>query len=279
MSYITCYIQGGLGNQLFIIFTTLAVAKKQNLKYAIIKQPDSPSVTPRKTYFDTLLSKLETKDMLNFSINSIYREPDHMKYSDIPEIKTNTIITGYFQSRKYIDDIRDVILSTVCLKEKKDIDAKNLSVKLIRDKANGKKCIFLHVRRGDYLNLSHYHYNLPIDYYISAIKNFKEKEDCLFVVFSDDMEYCKEVFSDILQKDEVYYCKTSKDYVELMIMSEMDGAIIANSSFSWWGAYLMEAKKELNNKESPVIIGPKMWFTNNYNQNDRNIERDNWVYL
>jgi hypothetical protein len=202
-----------------------------------------------------------------------------MRYSEIPEIKTNTIITGYFQSRKYIDDIRDVILSTVCLKEKKDIDAKNLSVKLIRDKANGKKCIFLHVRRGDYLNLSHYHYNLPIDYYISAIKNFKEKEDCLFVVFSDDMEYCKEVFSDILQKDEVYYCKTSKDYVELMIMSEMDGAIIANSSFSWWGAYLMEAKKELNNKESPVIIGPKMWFTNNYNQNDRNIERDNWVYL
>jgi hypothetical protein len=279
MSYITCYIQGGLGNQLFIIFTTLAVAKKQNLKCAIVKQSDSPSITPRKTYFDTLLSNVETQDMLKFSINSIYREPDHMIYSEIPEIKSNTMITGYFQSRKYIDDIRDIIISKISLKDKKDIDIKNLSVKLIRDKANGRKCIFLHVRRGDYLNLSHHHYNLPMDYYISAIEKFKEKDECLFVIFSDDMEYCKEVFSQMLQKDEVYYCKTSKDYVELMIMSEMDGSIIANSSYSWWGAYLMEAKKELANKESPFIISPKMWITNNYGQNDRNIERHNWMFL
>jgi hypothetical protein len=279
MSYVTCYIQGGLGNQLFIIFTTLAVAKKQNIKYAIVKQPDSPSVTPRKTYYNNLLSKLETHDMLKFSINAMYKEPNHMKYNEIPPIYTNTMLMGYFQSRKYIDNIRDTIISTVCLTDKKDIDAKNLSIKLIREKADGRKCIFIHVRRGDYLNLSHYHYNLPFEYYKKAIDNHKEKNNCLFVIFSDDMEHCKEQFSSFLDKNEVYYCKTSKDYVELVIMSELDGAIIANSSFSWWGAYLMEAKKELANKESPFIISPRMWFTNNHEQNDRNIDKDNWMFI
>jgi len=279
MSYITCYIQGGLGNQLFIIFTTLAVAKKQNLKYAIVKQTDSPSVTPRKTYFHNLLTKLDTQDMLKFSVNAMYQEKDHMRFSEIPEIKTNTMLVGYFQSRKYIDNIRKEIVDTISLTVKKDIDMKNLSLKLIREKAKNKKCIFVHVRRGDYLLFSNHHYNLPIDYYINAVKEYKNKEDCLFVVFSDDMEYCKENFSSFLSNDEVYYCKTSKDYVELMCMSELDGAIIANSSFSWWGAYLLEAKKELAGKASPLIISPKMWITNNYEQNDRNVERDNWIFL
>ena len=279
MSFVTCYIQGGLGNQLFIIFTTLATAKKQKLKYSIVRQTESPSVTPRKTYYHNLLTKLDTDDMLKFSVSAMYRETNHMIYNEVPPIQTNTMLVGYFQSRKYIDDIRDTIVSTIALSDKKDIDAKNLSIKLIREKAINKKCIFVHVRRGDYLKLSNYHYNLPMEYYKKAIETHKEKDDCMFVIFSDDMDYCKEQFGSLLSKDEVYYCKTSKDYVELIIMSEMDGAIIANSSFSWWGAYLMEAKKELAHKDSPLIISPRMWFTDNHEQNDRNVERANWMFI
>ena len=154
-------------------------------------------------------------------------------------------------------------------------------MKLINDKKNeDSKLIFLHVRRGDYLTLSHHHYNLPIEYYINAIDEHKNKYKCLFVIFSDDMKYCKETFSQILEKDEVYFCKSSKDYIELMVMSEMDGAIIANSSFSWWGAYLMEAKKELQKREeSPFIVSPKKWITNVNTQNDRNVERHNWKFI
>jgi len=59
----------------------------------------------------------------------------------------------------------------------------------------------------------------------------------------------------------------------------MDGAIIANSSFSWWGAYLMETRKELKENNSPFIISPKIWFTNNFENNDRNVERHNWKFL
>lgn len=279
--FVTCYLQGGLGNQLFIIFTTIATAVKNNCEYVIINQTDSPSITPRSTYFSNLLQHLETKDMYKEAIRQIVREKDHMKYEEIPALTVTTMLHGYFQSRKYIDSVRDIILSNVTLTNKKDISALNLSIKLIRDNAKDKKCIFLHVRRGDYVNLAHYHYNIPIEYYFKAIEEHKNKYDCYFVIFSDDIIYCKERFSEFLDKNEVYYSKLNTDYVELMLMSEMDGAIIANSSFSWWGAYLMEIKKESASKESPFIVAPKKWFTtvNENEQNDRNIERHNWKFI
>ena len=84
-----------------------------------------------------------------------------------------------------------------------------------------------------------------------------------------------------IDKDKLYFPNMSKDYVDLMLMSEMDGAIIANSSFSWWGAYLMEIKKEKQNT-SPFIVGPKQWYTEGAEDNsvnDRNVERPNWIFL
>lgn len=278
MNFITCYLQGGLGNQLFIIFTTIATAIKNKCKFVIINQQDSPSITPRKTYFDTLLSKIPTETRYTESISQIFRENDHMKYEHIPHFTSNTMIHGYFQSRKYIDDIRSEIVNFISLNDK-DSKMLDISLKIIKEKANNRKLIFIHVRRGDYLNLSNYHYNIPIEYYLDAIKKHQKKYDCYFVVFSDDIGYCKDEFSNHLTKDEVFYSKISKDYVELMLMSEMDGAIIANSSFSWWGAYLMEAKKEFSGKESPFVIGPKMWFTGITDSNDRNVERSNWEFL
>jgi hypothetical protein len=284
MSFVTCYVQGGLGNQLFIIFTTICVAITQKLKYIIPYQADSPSVTPRKTYYNTLLNTIETEDMYKYSKRSSFRltEKNDMIYQEIPPIERPTMLSGYFQSRKYIDPIRDFIVNNIKLNDDLDIKAFNLTLKLINDKKQkDTKLIFLHVRRGDYLTLD-FHYNLPLEYYKSAILEHQNKYKCMFVIFSDDMPYCKEVFSNILSKDELYFCKSSKDYIELMIMSEMDGAIMANSSFSWWGAYLMEAKKELLQKEeSPFIVAPKKWFTPIHidSQNDRNVDRHNWKFI
>lgn len=285
MSFVTCYVQGGLGNQLFIIFTTICVAITQKIKYIIPKQDNSPSVTPRKTYYDTLLASIDTEEMHIYKKRSSFRfsEKNDMLYQEIPRIEHPTMLSGYFQSRKYIDPIRDFIVNNIKLNNELDIKAFDLTLKLINDKKQkDAKLIFLHVRRGDYLTLSHFHYNIPLEYYQNAILEHQNKYKCLFVVFSDDMPYCKEAFSNILSNDEVYFCKSSKDYIELMVMSEMDGAIIANSSFSWWGAYLMEAKKELIQKtESPFIVAPKKWFTpfDANSQNDRNVERHNWKFI
>ena len=285
MTFVTCYLQGGLGNQLFIIFTTIAAAIKSKCNYVIINQQDSPSITQRGTYFNTLLSKLKTEDMYKEAIRGIVREKDHMIYEEIPLITSNTMLHGYFQSRKYIDPIRQFILDTLSLGNR-DTNMLKIAKEIINEKAtkNGvkRKCIFMHVRRGDYIKLADYHYNIPTSYYIQAIEEHRKKyTDCFFVVFSDDIEYCKKEFEQIFDKDDAYYVNLSKEYVELMLMSEMDGAIIPNSTFSWWGAYLMEAKKELNNKESPFIIASKKWFTKDPDniKNDRNVERHNWTFL
>ena len=285
MTFVTCYLQGGLGNQLFIIFATISAAIKSKCSYVIINQQDSPSITERGTYFNTLLSKLKTEDMYKEAIRGIVREKDHMVYEEIPLITANTMLHGYFQSRKYIDPIRQFILDTLSLGNK-ETNMLKATKEIINEKStkNGvkRKCVFIHVRRGDYIKLSDYHYNIPTTYYQQAIEEQRKKNpDCFFVVFSDDIEYCKKEFEEIIGKDDIYYVNLSKEYVELMLMSEMDGAIIPNSTFSWWGAYLMETRKELNNKESPFIVSPKRWFTKDPDniKNDRNVERHNWMFL
>jgi len=279
MTYVTCYIQGGLGNQLFIIFTTIATAIKNKMEYFIIDQDESPSATPRTTYFKTLLSKLKLQTYYKEPVRQFIKEIDHMKHQEFSTISTNAMLQGYFQSRKYFDDIKPFIIDHLTLSPK---DQKYLQVshKIIRENAKNRKCIFIHIRRQDYLKYSNVHYNIPMEWYLSAIEEHKQLYDCYFVVFSDDIKFCKEFFSQYICKSDIYFVNGNKDYIELMLMSEMDGAIIANSSFSWWGAYLMEIKKEKEDI-SPFIISPKKWFSNvsDDKENDRNVERKNWKFL
>lgn len=274
MVFITCESMGGLGNQLFIIFTTIASSIKQNIPFKILKLSHSPSITPRITYYDTLLKSVPTVDKIT-DIDNVYREHYHMNYQEFPQFVCNTKIEGYFQSRKYIDPIRHIILDMIKLSHYEDIINKNNILQDIRAKANGRKCVFLHIRRGDYLHLAHFHYNIPIDYYQQAVLKFP---NCYFVIFSDDIPYCKEQLNFITETDK-YYIDQSKDYIELILMSELDGAIIANSSFSWWGAYLCETKNELLANKSPLIIAPRIWFTGHYEQNDRIVPRHNWLII
>jgi len=280
--FVTCFLQGGLGNQLFIIFTTIATAIKNKCDYVIIYQDESPSITPRKTYFETLLSKIKTHDMYKQPITKLIKEEHHMTYKELPPIKENSMLSGYFQSRKYIDDIRDFISENIFLSSQQDKRMLSIANNIIKQKMEkDDKLIFIHIRRGDYVNLSHYHYNLTEEYYSQAILAHKNKYNCFFVCFSDDVDYSKNMLGKYIEKEKMYFPSLSKDYVELMLMSEMDGAIIANSSFSWWGAYLMEIKKEKQNK-SPFIVGPKQWYTEGAEDNtinDRNVERENWLFL
>jgi hypothetical protein len=280
--FVTCFLQGGLGNQLFIIFTTIATAIKNKCDYVIIYQDSSPSITPRKTYFESLLSKIKTHDMYRQPITKMIKEESHMIYNELPSIQSNTMLSGYFQSRKYFDNIRDFINDNIFLSSQQDKRMLAISKDIIKQKMkNDDKLIFIHVRRGDYVNLSHYHYNLTEEYYKEAIETHKNKYNCFFVCFSDDIEYSKNMLGKYIEKDKLYFPNMSKDYIELILMSEMDGAIIANSSFSWWGAYLMEIKKEKQNI-SPFIVGPKQWYTEGTEDNsvnDRNVERPNWLFL
>lgn len=104
--------------------------------------------------------------------------------------------------------------------------------------------VAIHVRRGDYVNNDFYVDLSKTDYYKEAIKEFPNSE---FIVFSDDIAFCKEYFKDY----NFEYSEGKTELEDLNTMASCKGIIIANSSFSWWSAYLSSAK----------IIAPKAWYT------------------
>ena len=131
---------------------------------------------------------------------------------------------------------------------------------------NGNKVIALHIRRTDYLTNPN-HPSQPMSYYESALKNFDKNDRIL--VFSDDPEWCQqqEIFAD----DTIMISQGNDADIDLCLMSKCNYHIIANSSFSWWGAWLAKSEK---------IIAPKNWFASDcINKKVTDMTFGNWVWL
>jgi hypothetical protein len=128
---------------------------------------------------------------------------------------------------------------------------------------NGITCS-IHVRRGDYLQLSHYHNNLTMAYYNKAMWTMKPFGITKYLVFSDDIPWCMETF-----KGDQFRFIHENEYMSLFLMGRCKHNIIANSSLSWWGAWL-----PLQNNR--VVIGPEKWFSDTY-QNSRDVIPQSWI--
>ena len=251
-------ICGGLGNQLFMIANMLSISKSQDIPYILPKT--YKGTVERPSYWETVFHKLKSIENTesSFPPSQIIKESDNT-IIDIPIIESHVLLEGYFQSSKYFSDIDFLDVFDLPPPEKMEIENK---FNEIRDKNPGKKINFIHVRRGDYLSLQYFHIVLSIDYYKRAVKHF-DKDD-VFLIFSDDIDWCKENFHFIEHKEFV----KSIDYIELFLMTKCDGAIVANSSFSWWGAYLMNPNNIYNKK----IICPEYWFTDYFPQREKRNE-------
>lgn len=159
----------------------------------------------------------------------------------IPE--DNTRYVGYFQSSGYIQD-REFILR---LFEPSDMVKDRMEP--YQDIIAGQSCS-IHVRRNNYLSLKYIYEVLDMDYYNGAIEYMEGIDIKKFIVFSDDMEWCKKNF----RGDKFIFIEDT-DYVEMFLMSRCAHNIIANSSFSWWGAWLGDARARR-------VIAPIKWFSN-----------------
>lgn len=150
------------------------------------------------------------------------------------------MIVGYFQSYKYLD-----LLSVQSIKSYFYLNESEQEY--INNFFDDKTYVSLHVRRTDYLQTPDFHTNQTMDYYNQAINHFCSIDNICFLIFSDDINYCKKTFVSIP-------CKftSNKNYIDLMLMSKCHHNIIANSSFSWWGAYL-------NENPNKIVIAPKKW--------------------
>ena len=252
---ITTFIQGGLGNQLFQVAIALSAAFKSN-GVAIFKNEKPPGITDRGTYWDTILHKLNHYSSIDNHLGESFREVhEHWNHSVTPySITGNTKFIGYFQSSVYFNEYKQEIKQLFTLRE---IQLKKVNKQLQEIKKDENRVyIAIHVRRGDYIKLG---WNLPIEYYMEAINKIKhdlQDKQTVFVVFSDDIQWCKETFN---QQSEMFYFVTEgSDIEQLFLIKSCDGLIGSNSSFSWWSTYLSDTHKS--------VYVPYPWFKGqNYN--------------
>jgi len=279
MSYITLAdmgSSGGLCSQLQIYSSLLAVAKANNKTIVFsqemidgqpaIYQATQEEIVTKIRIFDLLDIKYEVKpleffkDFQNKHINFHTTAYDETLFSLNPEVNYNLV--GRFDLYTYwYNAIGNKVAQwnyQQILQDQADKRMSEIKTKF----GNDKPVVSIHIRRGDYLLPHHSFCELDADYYTQAIvDHFLPVEDYNFLVFSNDISYAKALF----EGDNIYFVEpegglkacTDSEKEDLALMSLCDHHIIANSSYSWWGAYLC---KNPNKK----IICPTNWLKSNH---------------
>ena len=250
---------GRLGNQMFQYASMRGIASVKGFDWVV--PPENYDHTANYALFETFkMTNVQDKN-IGFVEGEILKETIHCYDKNLVDsCSDNTNLDGFFQTEKYFEKISDEIRSDFTFKDeylkpcKEFIDSLDTTP------------IFLHIRRGDAIGKEHYHPIAPMSYYVEALKRFDEDTPCF--VFSDDLDWCKS--QDLFKSDKFLFNDNIERYdyqsmdgsgsmqytllphVDLCLMSLCSGAIIVNSSFSWWGAWLQ------NNRGK--VIASKPWF-------------------
>jgi hypothetical protein len=277
-------LNGGLGNQLF----QYALGRKLLHLYGGSLRFDirllSLNHTPREYGLDhfriqgKLLTSSEQKGFYVFqqiplfrSLFSTYQErlPHYRRLvvleqspfydENILKARPNVALKGYWQSEKYFLDIRPILLEELRLKD--ELDTQNQ--KLYREICDGLS-VSLHIRRGDYLSnpaAYQFHGVLPLEYYQRGINLLNDINASLhYYVFSDDIPWVQRNLQ-IKNATFVSHNGAQRDYVDLTLMRACRYHIIANSSFSWWGAWLSDYPDKR-------VFAPRQWCKQQYDARD-----------
>ena len=268
MSYVSTNHRGGIGNVLFKLAASISTAIDNNVGYIFsnefIRPKDLAMVTEGfpdyRIYYSSILRNIKFIDKLEAPY-IVYTEPN-FHYDAIPYVEgTNLVLDGGFQSEKYFINNKQYIVDLFKIPNHIEFQIKE-AVPDIND------FVAIHVRRGDYVSQPQYHPLTTKEFYQKAVE--KVEIDNKFLIFSDDLEGCKDLFDFIPTK---YYYSTGVDWSDLYMMSLCKDNIIANSSFSWWAAYL-------NQNPAKKVIAPNHWFGPAYAHfNTTDLIPDNWIKL
>lgn len=268
-------ITGGLGNQMFqyAAAKSISIEKKQKLfldidsfnSYALHKY-GLHHFALRANIFKKP-SNLKKRIIKFFGNKQKYKEVDFSFNSNFFYLKGSPLIlVGYFQSelyfRKYEKEIREDFQIVSALKP--------ITLKTI-DFIKSVNAVSIHFRRGDYIGNS-IHETDKTEYYKVAMKNVESKvENPVYFIFSDDINWVRENFETSFETHYIDFNDSESNYEDLKLMSSCKHNIIANSSFSWWGAWL-------NSNPDKIVIAPQKWFgdeTLNY----KDIIPQNWIKI
>ena len=251
-------IQGGLGNQLFMVFATLAYGIQNNVKVVF---PYHKGSLNRGTYWDTLLSNiamfttLNPENQIDISSFKKYMEPT-FSYHPLPNFgDDNVSLLGYFQSPRYFEEFQSIIFQLINLSLKKD------EIKTKYCFLFDKKSVSMHFRMGDYKQKRYYHPIMNYEYFEGSLSHIVENkpdvERILYLCEQEDNEYVGKQIKRLHEKyPSLQFTKVDDslpDYDQLLIMSCCDHNIMSNSTFSWWGAYM-------NENTDKLVCYPSVWF-------------------
>lgn len=188
-------------------------------------------------------------------INRLFRDKNSYAFdARFLCLKNSYTLLGFFQSEKYFLPYREILLKDFSFKS--PLNEKNQQMAR-RIKATN--AVSVHIRRGDYItnpNASKIFTECSVEYYKTAIEKIKQQVECpVFYFFSDDMEWVKRNLGDLVEAVWVNFNQGRDSCNDMYLMSICKHNIIANSSFSWWGAWL-------NQNPEKEVIAPRYWFKN-----------------
>jgi hypothetical protein len=263
----------GLGNQMFQYAAGRRLAHHHGTALILdvslyANQP--PTSTPRRyeLNFFRIQAAIAQADLVH-----VWRKSPFTTFVEselcAPELLNahdNAYLVGYWQCERYFDDIRTLIFAEFA--PAGSMDKSNI---ITSQKIKRSISISVHVRRGDYVN-NKFHTFMGLDYYRAAVAEITKKiPSPHFFVFSDDPEWCRENLDIGFPCTLVTHNVGPQAYWDIILMSRCHHNIIANSSFSWWGAWL-------NRNTDKIVIAPKQWF-GDPTVDTRDRVPDDWIRL
>jgi len=291
-------LTGGLGNQMFqyALARHLSIIKKTECLIDItpynwdklrvfelndifshkIKIADSKDIEKLlKKHKYSLLNRIKRKILggdFPYYLHSTVKEKHFRFDKNILKVSANSILVGHWQSEKYFLSIKNQIIEYFSFAKEANI----YYSQIIKSLSKMENTVSIHVRRSDYLNdktTLAFHGLCSLEYYENAISYMNSKiSQPFYIVISDDIEFCKNNFQNI---DNKLFIENNMgaDYEDLRLMNLCKHNIIANSSFSWWGAWL-------NQNPDKIVIAPKQWFANEEMQaQTQDLIPESWIRM
>ena len=286
-------ISGGLGNQMFQYAFSYSISQKTH-KVTKLDINNFQTSNLRKYELELfnisthLISKAEA-ETLKFKNESVlgkilrqckitkrplsdmyYKEPHFNFDKNVYLLEEDVYFKGYWQSEKYFHEYKENLIKQFTLKNELHLESQQYQ-KMIKKKES----ISLHIRHGDYVTNKHtnnVHGICSLDYYKNSVSTIEKKiKNAHFFIFSDDLNWAKENLNFIKNITFIELSKNIPDHEEMYLMSQCKHNIIANSSFSWWGAWL-------NPNDKKMVIAPKKWF-NDTSINTSDLIPEGWLCL
>lgn len=243
-SYVSCELKGQLGNQLFEIAAALAYAWDYDL------EPIFPELNKGEwnIYYnrDSIFFRLNASPLPRPPLSQFYEPSCYQDHPEKPSFHRDQYLHGYFQSWIHFHHQRSRLLEIFAPSKEVESYLENKYADLLAHPNS----VAVHVRTFN--EVAHHDRVSPflgLDYYQQAINLFPE--DALFVLFSDRINWCKHHFKEFNRN--IVYIEDNDHVQDLFLMAKLKHHIIANSTFSWWGAYL-------NTNPHQIVVAPRFWM-------------------